>query len=58
MSVRVIRLMEYTYASGEDAIADMERWEVPANGTRGYGAQTIRSAVIPTYLLDDESEFW
>lgn len=48
MTVRVTRLMEYEYATAEDALADMERWGVPATGARRFGGFNgpVRSAVI------------
>lgn len=45
--VRVLRLLEYIYASQEKADEDQQRWVVPANGSRWMNKQeTIRSAVI------------
>lgn len=52
MVVRITRLMEYEYTSVEQALADMERWAVPPNGTQAWnrGAippmHVVRSAVI------------
>jgi hypothetical protein len=39
--------MEYIYESAEEALTDMDRWSVPANGTISYNARMrVRSAVI------------
>lgn len=56
---RVLRLLEYTYTTAQAAIQDAEHWQIPANGTytRGAnaGALVIRSAVLPTVVLEDEN---
>lgn len=53
--VRVTRLMEYEFATVEQAVAAMDAWAVPAQGVRSFGGRatsgqpggvTIRSAVI------------
>lgn len=58
MTVRVVRIMEYTYKTPEQAIEDMARWQV--QGTyypRGLGnPTTITSAVLPMTLLEPEPE--
>lgn len=47
MTVRVTRILEYEYETAEGALADMERWHVPANGAQRYGHQrTVRSAIV------------
>jgi len=49
--VRVLRLLEYEYPDLETAVADMDRWGIPPNGTNParsfvkYPAR-IRSTVI------------
>lgn len=55
--VRVTRLLEYTYADVEDAIADMENWGVPATGVVSHRrGQTIRSAVIGPVFGEDAEQ--
>jgi hypothetical protein len=51
--IRVTRLMEYEFATVEQALASMEVWAVPAHGVRSFGGRSeqpggvvIRSAVI------------
>lgn len=46
-TVRVTRVLEYTYESAEEALQDMDRWSVPAQGSISYNARMrVRSAVI------------
>jgi hypothetical protein len=47
--IRVLRLIEYTYPDNETAEADMQRWGVPANGSKKWGKhddKVIRSTII------------
>lgn len=48
--VRIIRVLEYTYASPEAAERDMQQWFIPGNGTKTVGLgdskKTVRSAVV------------
>jgi len=46
VSVRVLRLLEYTYDNNVRAEEDMARWQVPPIGTRRHGDMTVRSAII------------
>jgi hypothetical protein len=48
MVVRVIRTLEYTYASQEECDKDMGRWHIPPMGVRHYLAAgtAIRSSVM------------
>lgn len=47
MVVRVTRLMEYEFRNVEDALRNMEAWQVPPNGARTFGTVVgVRSAVI------------
>lgn len=49
MTIRVIRLMEYTYETVADAYRDMAHWTVPAQGMMnpsGRPDRAIKSAVI------------
>lgn len=47
MPVRVVRIMEYSYQTQEDADADMSRWNAPANGIRSFDGRTlIRCATL------------
>jgi len=47
LPVRVTRIIEYTYVDAEEAVRDMERWAVPANGATNFNRRMqIRSAVI------------
>lgn len=48
MRTRVTRILVYDYADAEGALKDMERWQVPANGTKS----NIRSAVLPPEFLE------
>ena len=43
--IRVIRLLEYTYASQAECDKDMARWYVPPVGVRGSNTIKIRSSV-------------
>lgn len=56
MSVRVTRILEYIYIDAEEALRDMDRWSVPANGTTHFNVRCeIRSAVIgPVFGDSDE----
>ncbi len=44
--VRVLRLIEYTYPTQEDADLDMSCWAIPASGSRRVNGKVIRSAII------------
>ena len=49
--VRVLRLLEYEYPDLETAVADMDRWGIPSNGTNPQSGKyqypaRIRSTVI------------
>ena len=49
--VRVLRLLEYEYPDLETAVADMDRWGIPPNGTNPRSSfvkhpARIRSTVI------------
>jgi hypothetical protein len=58
MTVRVIRILEYSYPTHAECEADMARWFVPPSGIkRGIGLKgqtVIRSAVTLTELLPEE----
>lgn len=45
MKVKVLRLLEYTYESAEEAARDQQRWAVQ-NTTTFNGLTVIRSAVL------------
>jgi hypothetical protein len=58
--IRVTRLMEYTFATIEQAVAHVEAFEVPANGVKSFGGRsaqpggiTIRSAIIGPVFGED-----
>jgi hypothetical protein len=57
MGYRILRLMEYTYPSVEEAEQDMRRWHLPACGVFeprvGY---TIHSTIIQHAIPDEEKE--
>ncbi len=52
-SVRVLRLLEYTYPDTEAMADDMARWGVPANGEKLFGRidRRIKSAVLPEKVI-------
>jgi hypothetical protein len=52
--VRVLRLIEYTYADVEQMERDMERWSVQSS--RNYGPVQVRTTTLPLEVLDDEDE--
>jgi len=56
--IRVLRILEYKYASPEQAEKDMEHWTVPANGTyeMGVTGKTIKSAIIMDLNFEEEVE--
>jgi hypothetical protein len=56
MTVRVVRLMEYTYPDIEAADRDMRHWQIPANGARDQGNLTIRSSIILDAFPDKTEE--
>lgn len=51
----VTRLLQYDYPDADTALADMENWQVPANGSRKFGRTArhpmIRSAVIGPFEI-------
>lgn len=50
--IRVLRVLEYTYESGEDMANDMAHWQV--QGTRNFGGPTtISSSVVSTTTVPD-----
>jgi hypothetical protein len=50
--VKVLRLLEYTYASFEAYEKDRVHWAV--QGHVNKGSVVIKSAVLPFEVLDDE----
>jgi len=55
MTVRVIRILEYTYPSHERCEQDMQRWKVGANSVQRHGDMTISSAtMMPRTVAEDE----
>lgn len=55
--IRVLRLMEYTYDTPEEAQRDMDRWMVPANGSKVVATRgTIRSTIITNLDHTPEEE--
>ena len=54
MAYRVLRLIEYTYESVEQAEEDMLRWSIPANGGMGFGEKAIRSSIIQHTVPNEE----
>ena len=57
MVYKVLRLLEYTYATVEDADGDMRHWQLPQTGIESIGTKlTIRSAIIQYPKEDDSSE--
>jgi hypothetical protein len=58
--IRVLRLMEYVYETPEQAQEDMERWQVPSNGSKVFtpkSGKVIRSSTIIdlNYEADDRT---
>lgn len=57
MAYRVLRLIEYTYPSVEEAEKDMLRWEIPANGGMGFsGGKIVRSSIIQHTIPNEDKE--
>lgn len=59
MSLRVLRLLEYTYPNVEAMESDMGKWAIPANGIRTLGmgqGKAIKSATLPLEVLADIKE--
>jgi hypothetical protein len=57
MTVRILRLMEYTYPDNERAERDMMRWAIPPIGGRLHGDMTIRSTILTNLNFgEDETE--
>lgn len=52
MTIRVLRLIEYTYATSETMIDDMERWQVQR--AKKLSDMTIRSATLPPEILTED----
>jgi hypothetical protein len=58
--IRILRIIEYTYADNQRAEEDMQRWQVPPIGSRRHGNMTIRSTIItdlnfkPYPVADDD----
>jgi len=54
MTVRILRLMEYTYNTPERMEQDMEHWHIPANGVyaRAPGIK-IKSCIITDLVFQD-----
>lgn len=57
--IRILRIIEYTYASNEAAEADMAHWQLPPVGARRRGTTVLRSTIIedlnfeyPTEIVD------
>lgn len=47
--IRILRILEYTFQTPEQAQENMDHWGVPPNGTKCFGKHdenTIKSAVI------------
>lgn len=71
MTVRVLRLLEYTFSDAETAERHMSQWGMPANGSKRIDQHTghyrldreiagfilIRSATLPSETLDPDDEF-
>lgn len=58
MTVRVLRLLEYVYPNHERAEEDMNRWCIPADGTKPFGTVKISSTTmsVRTYTSDEEEQ--
>jgi len=57
MAYKVLRLLEYTYDTVEDADEDMQRWYVPPVGAKKFNPNNrgIRSTVIQ-YPFKEETD--
>lgn len=55
MSVELIRILQYTYPDLETADKDLAQWQVPAMGTCRLGLVTIRSAITPNFIADEDN---
>ena len=51
MSVRVLRLMEYTYEDAEQMVDDMNHWKVQGTFSPRIG-MTIKSTTLSPMLLE------
>lgn len=50
--IRLLRVLEYTYETGEDMVRDMARWQI--QGTRTFGGPTtISSSVVSSTEVPD-----
>jgi hypothetical protein len=56
MTIRVTRLMQYTYPDITTATQDMMRWTVPSNGSKVFGNKVVSSAVMPVDLLHPQDQ--
>jgi hypothetical protein len=59
MPVRVVRILEYVYATHADAEQDMRRWSVSPYGSFSPNKRmTVSSAVMPprTFMEDEETD--
>lgn len=57
--IRVLRIMEYTYADSKTAEEDMSKWAIGASATKSFGPnKLVRSTVIMdlNYYLSGTSE--
>lgn len=51
--IKMIRMLEYTFESAEEAEHHFARCAVPLNGRKDLGHMTVRSATLPTTFFDD-----
>jgi len=54
MKIRVVRILEYTYADAEVAANDMRRWQVGINSAYSPNTQmTVSSATLPFQVVNE-----
>jgi hypothetical protein len=46
MTIRILRLLVYSYEDAERAEKDQELWQIPAIGTRRCGSMIIKSTIL------------
>lgn len=57
MTIRVLRLMEYTYPDVEAMDQDMGRWYIQGKRSMGIGRTiSIKSTVLPLEVLENIKE--
>lgn len=57
-TIRVLRILEYTYKTPERMEADMGHWAMGINAIRSVGmnGMSIRSATLPPHILPNDDQ--